>query len=66
MPEATVDEDDLAQGAKGDVGRTGKVLAVQAVAVAESVKQATDCHLGLRVAGTNRSHGSAPLFGNGH
>ncbi len=65
VPETSVHEDDLAAGAKHEVGFSGKVAPVQAIAVAESVDHAADDEFGSGVRGSDRRHvGRAAQFGD--
>jgi len=49
MPETAVDVDDLPQPRKDEIGRAGEGSGVQAVAIAERMREAADNHFGGRV-----------------
>lgn len=59
VPEASVDEHDFTPPGKHDIRSTGQVSAMQAIPVVHRVEQATDNHLGLRVATSNGGHDPA-------
>jgi hypothetical protein len=56
VPEAAVDEDDLARRRKDDVGTTGKVSSMQTEAIAQSMSQGTHDQFGLGIPASNAPH----------
>src|SRR5690242_6530122 len=61
MPETSVDKDGLAARSEDQVRLTGKVLAMQPVAVAPRVKQTAHNHFRFRVRGADLSHVGRPF-----
>lgn len=57
-----MNEDRLASGQKGDIGPPGKILPMEAIPVAQAVKEATDDHLGTCVPALDCLHYAATLF----
>ena len=62
VPEAAVDEDDGAVFAQDNVGCTGQMLDVYAVAVAMCMQITAHNHLGLCVLALDARHALVPLF----
>ena len=56
VPEAAVDEDDGLVFAQDDIGLAGKVLAMEAEAVAGAVEHGTDEQFGLGILALDRGH----------
>lgn len=56
MPEASVHEDHLARGPEDDVGFSGKVFAVEPVAITKRRHEAADDEFGLGIRGPDRGH----------
>jgi hypothetical protein len=63
MPEATVDEDSLAERGKYQVGRTWKILAVYPESVAHAMGKPTDQKLWGGVSALDRAHDAATGWG---
>lgn len=61
VPEAAVDVDNLSQLRQNDIGRAGKVAAMQAESVSQGMDQPPDFHFRLRVARSHRRHNSRSL-----
>jgi hypothetical protein len=53
VPEASVDEDDLAPTWKYEVRASGQITSVKPKPVAESMRESSDDHLGACVLATN-------------
>lgn len=62
MPEAAVHEYDRIVPRQNDVRLTGKILAMEAEAVAQRVEEGSDANLRLGVLPSYRSHIAASLF----
>jgi hypothetical protein len=58
VPETAVYENHLSAAAENKIGATGKVAAVQAIAVALSVQKSADAHFNGGVFAFDRLHGS--------
>lgn len=61
MPEAAMNEDDLAARRKYKIGRAREVSPVQTIPVAHPVRHAADCKLGLGVLFPDAPHTGAQL-----
>ncbi len=59
MPEAAVNEDDLAAAAKYEIGLSGKSPVVQSVSKAHAVYEPTNDHLGPSIVAFDEGHSLA-------
>ena len=62
MPEAPMDEDRLAAPPEYNIGLSGKVLGMEAVAVAEGVEKASNGHLRACVLRPDCAHYTTAFF----
>lgn len=63
VPEATMDENDLAPAGKDYVRLTGQVMSMESVPIPERVKEPAHDHLRTSVLATDCPHGAASNFG---
>jgi hypothetical protein len=64
VPEAPMDEDNLASPAENDVGFTREVASVKTIAVAETVQQPSNSHFERCILAPNCPHIRASCFGS--
>lgn len=62
VPEAAVNEDDLSQAGKYQVGPTRQFRVVKAVAITHAVNEAPNDHFGDRILASDAAHERAALF----